>query len=69
MSVAFEVVEATYPYVCAVYTCQCGTTTTQHGDQAAVVPAGWRLQDEIGEETRVACPRCAERAREIHAGA
>ena len=66
MSVAFEVVEAPYPYVCAVYTCRCGATTTQHGDQAAMVPAGWRLQDDAGEETHVACPLCAEREREIH---
>lgn len=69
MSVAFEVVEAPYPYVCAVYTCRCGATTTQHGDQAAMVPAGWRLDGVVGEDAHVTCPRCAELAREMHARA
>ena len=65
MSVAFEVVEAPYPYVCAVYTCRCGAATTQHGDQAAMAPAGWLLEDIAGEETHVSCPRCTELAREM----
>jgi hypothetical protein len=69
MSVAFEVVEAPYPYVCAVYTCRCGAATTQHGEQAAIVPAGWRLEGLAGDETHVACPRCAEPARAMHARA
>jgi hypothetical protein len=69
MSVAFEVVEAPYPYVCAVYTCRCGATTAQHGDQAAMVPAGWRLDGVAGEDTHVACPRCAELALEMPARA
>jgi hypothetical protein len=66
MSVAFEVVEAPYPYVCAVYTCRCGATTMQHGEQAAIVPAGWRLEGVVDEESNVACPRCAESARDMH---
>jgi hypothetical protein len=66
MSVAFEVVEAPYPYVCAVYTCRCGATTMQHGEQAAIVPAGWRLESVVGEASNVACPRCAELAGEMH---
>ena len=49
MSVAFELIEAPYPYLCAVYRCRCGATEMRHGDQAAVAPAGWRVDqdDEI----------------------
>jgi hypothetical protein len=52
-----------------VYTCRCGAATTQHGAQAATAPAGWLLEDVAGEETHVACPRCADLAREMHAKA
>jgi hypothetical protein len=65
MSVAFEVVEAPYPYVCAEYPGRCGAATTRHGDQAATAPAGWLLEYMAGEETHVACPRCTELAREM----
>ena len=61
MSVAFEVIEGPYPYVCAVYICACGARTTQHGDQAAVVPALWQVVETPEGQTAV-CPHCAKQA-------
>jgi hypothetical protein len=59
MSVAFEVIEAPYPYLCAVYICACGARTTQHGDQAAVVPAHWQVA-ETPDGPMAICPHCVQ---------
>jgi hypothetical protein len=61
MSVAFEVIEAPYPYLCAVYICACGARATQHGDQAAVPPAHWQVTETRDGATAV-CPHCAKRS-------
>ena len=58
MSVAFEVIEAPYPYVCAVYTCACGAKMVRHGDEAAVVPPHWEVSGSVDEPLAV-CPVCA----------
>jgi hypothetical protein len=58
MSVAFELIEAPYPYVCAVYTCDCGASTTRHGDQAAVPPPSWQVTSTPAGDLRAICPTC-----------
>jgi DNA-directed RNA polymerase subunit RPC12/RpoP len=61
MSVAFELIDAPYPYICAVYRCSCGATATQHGDESATPPPHWQVQGE-SDDPQVRCPYCAERA-------
>jgi hypothetical protein len=60
MSVAFEVIEAPYPYVCAVYTCVCGAKVARHGDEAAVAPPHWEVTGSTDEPLAL-CPGCAAR--------
>jgi hypothetical protein len=64
VSVAFELIDAPYPYLCAVYRCDCGATAMRHGEQAATVPAGWRVDRYADDEPRAVCPHCADRAAE-----
>lgn len=63
MSVAFELIEAPYPYLCAVYRCRCGATEMRHGEQAAVVPEGWHVDSDADDEPRAVCPYCAAHAQ------
>jgi hypothetical protein len=62
MSVAFELIEAPYPYVCAVYTCECGASVTQHGDQAATTPPSWQVTPTPAGDLRAICPTCCAAA-------
>ena len=62
MSVAFELIEAPYAYLCAVYHCCCGATEMRHGEQAAVIPAGWLVRQDADDEPLAVCPHCAARA-------
>ena len=62
MSVAFELIEAPYPYLCAVYRCDCGATEMRHGEQAAMVPAGWLVHRDANDEPCAICPHCAAHA-------
>ncbi|HET8805986.1 MAG TPA: hypothetical protein VFM47_05925 [Gaiellales bacterium] len=64
MSVAFELIDAPYPYVCAVYRCDCGATAMRHGDEAAVPPADWQVHRSADDEPQAVCPHCAARAAE-----
>ncbi len=59
MSVAFEMIDAPYPYLCAVYRCACGATEMRHGDEAAVAPLGWRVQPGADDRPQAICPHCA----------
>jgi DNA-directed RNA polymerase subunit RPC12/RpoP len=59
MSVVFELIDAPYPHLCALYRCSCGAESTRFGDEAAVPPPGWTVDppaDEADEDVR--CPRC-----------
>jgi hypothetical protein len=33
MGVTYELIDAPYPYLCAVYRCVCGGVQVQHGDE------------------------------------
>lgn len=60
MGVTFELIDAPYPYLCAVYRCACGGAATSYGAESAEPPPGWV---QLGESD-VVCPGCAERMRE-----
>jgi hypothetical protein len=38
----------------------------QHGDQAAVAPAGWRVDQDDQAQSRAVCPHCAALADAAH---
>jgi hypothetical protein len=57
MGVTYELIDAPYPYLCAVYRCRCGAVAVSHADQTAVVPSGWRAVAPDGD---CLCPHCAQ---------
>ncbi len=60
MTVVFEVIDAPYPHVCALYRCACGAEATRSGADAGVPPPGWLLEDPHGRpDDRAVCPHCA----------
>jgi hypothetical protein len=62
MGVTYELIDAPYPYLCAVYRCPCGATATTYGHDAATPPAHWvREQDRGDGEEHVTCPVCDAR--------
>ncbi|HEY0477633.1 MAG TPA: hypothetical protein VGD37_08915 [Kofleriaceae bacterium] len=62
MSVAFEMIDAPYPYLCAVYRCRCGAAEVRHGDQAAVPPPGWHVDRGADGEPDAVCAHCVAAA-------
>ena len=63
MGVTYDLIDAPYPYLCAVYRCSCGATVTRHGDEAGAPPPGWQVHaSEPGESDEALCPGCAARA-------
>jgi hypothetical protein len=59
MGVTYELIDAPYPYLCAVYRCPCGAVAVRHADQAAVPPPGWWEHEHEGVDDCL-CPQCAE---------
>ena len=62
MGVTYELIDAPYPYLCAVYRCDCGACQTLYGQESGDVPVGWRMLPPQGGQPRVLCPRGAARA-------
>ncbi|MGZ4430375.1 MAG: hypothetical protein ACXVYV_01890 [Gaiellales bacterium] len=58
MGVTYELIDAPYPYLCAVYRCECGATAVQHAGVAATPPADWRRVADAGRQDRYVCPAC-----------
>jgi hypothetical protein len=59
VTVVFELIDAPYPHVCALYRCECGAEATCYGDEAGAPPPGWALDADGGETAEhVSCPRC-----------
>ncbi len=61
MGVTYELIDAPYPYLCAVYRCKCGASATSYGDESGEPPKGWRITR--GDVDVVTCPHCLERAQ------
>ncbi len=72
MGVTYDLIDAPYPYLCAVYRCRCGAAVTRHGDEAGAPPPGWQVHaSEPGESDDCVCPECVARleaARDEPAG-
>ncbi len=63
MGVTYELIDAPYPYLCAVYRCSCGAVAVQHASDAATPPERWDRQAVDGDDEEYLCPGCAERRR------
>ena len=69
MGVTYDLIDAPYPYLCAVYRCGCGATVTRHGDEAGAPPPGWHVHAAgAGESDDVLCPGCSARAEAAERG-
>ncbi len=63
MGVTYDLIDAPYPYLCAVYRCRCGATVTRHGDEAGAPPPGWHVHAaEAGESAECVCAHCVDQA-------
>jgi hypothetical protein len=48
-----------FPYVCAVYTCECGRRAVKHGADCGSVPSGWEtLPAKAHGERGHVCEAC-----------
>lgn len=63
MPVTYEVIDAPYPYVCAVYRCECGEVAVRHGNEAATPPESWDRVATESEDEEFLCLGCVERKR------
>jgi hypothetical protein len=64
MGVTYELIDAPYPYVFAVYRCRCGASESCYGDQSGATPEGWLRTVAGDDEDVVVCPRCLAHAAE-----
>ena len=65
MGVTYELIDAPYPYLCAVYRCRCGAVAVQHANDAATPPQQWEHALD-GDDGEYICPGCAEQRRAAH---
>jgi hypothetical protein len=63
MPVTYEVIDAPYPYVCAVYRCECGDVAVRHGNEAATPPESWDRVATDSDDEEFLCPRCVSSKR------
>jgi len=61
MSVTYELIDAPYPYLCAVYRCTCGEVAVRSGNEAATPPERWERRVAADGEDMYICSHCAER--------
>jgi hypothetical protein len=64
MPVTYEVIDAPYPYVCAVYRCECGEVAVRHGNEAATPPESWDRVAADSNDEEFLCPRCVGQKRD-----
>jgi hypothetical protein len=63
MGVTYELIDAPYPYLCAVYRCRCGEVAVRHAGEAATAPERWDRRTSASGEDDYLCPRCVARAQ------
>jgi hypothetical protein len=66
VSVVYELIDTPFPHLCALYRCSCGAESTRYGEDAAVPPPGWTVDQPAGatDAEHVVCAHCgAERAQ------
>jgi ribosomal protein L37AE/L43A len=66
MGVTYELIDAPYPFVSALYTCPCGRHAVRHATEAGTLPEQWE-EHTAKDHSEYICPECvraaAERAR------
>ena len=60
MGVTYELIDAPYPFVSAIYTCPCGRHEVRHAAEAGSPPADWVEHRPDGRPERYICPECAQ---------
>jgi hypothetical protein len=59
MGVSYELIDAPYPFVSAIYTCRCGRHAVRHAAEAGTLPPGWEQRHPGSQEEQCLCPECA----------
>jgi hypothetical protein len=67
MGVTYELIDAPYPYLSAIYTCPCGRHAVRHAAEAGSPPPDWE-EHVINDSEHFICAECARR-REAGRGA
>ena len=62
MGVTYELIDAPYPYLCAVYRCRCGAVAVRHANESATPPELWERAPDCADADYL-CPHCAEQRR------
>jgi hypothetical protein len=62
MGVTYELIDAPYPFVSAIYTCPCGRHAVQHAAEAGTPPVDWEEFHGDSRTEDYICPECATRA-------
>jgi hypothetical protein len=62
MGVTYELLDAPYPFVSAIYTCPCGKHVVRHAKEAGTPPPEWEERHAGDQPERYICPECARRA-------
>jgi hypothetical protein len=63
MGVTYELIDAPYPFVSAIYTCPCGRHEVRHAAEAGSPPADWVEHRPDDQPEGYICPECAEYLR------
>jgi hypothetical protein len=58
MGVTYELIDAPYPFVSAIYTCPCGRHEVRHAAEAGSPPADWVEHRPKDQPERYICPEC-----------
>ena len=61
MGVTYELLDAPYPFVSAIYTCPCGKHAVRHATEAGMPPPDWEERHTGDPADRFICPDCARR--------
>jgi hypothetical protein len=61
MSVTYQLIDAPYPFVSAIYTCPCGRHSVRHATEAGTPPPNWEERHSREQPERYICPDCARR--------
>jgi hypothetical protein len=60
MGVTYELIDAPYPFVSALYTCPCGRHAVRHATEAGTPPDTWKEHTAEDQSEQYICPECAQ---------
>jgi len=61
MGVTYQLIDAPYPFVSALYSCPCGRHAVRHATEAGTPPPDWEERHASEQPERYMCPDCARR--------